>query len=250
MKKKLLIISGLVMFSLVLSGCGGGQEKNKPGEGGESSGNGPENQQEDKSREQSFKGTVKDLLEKGEPLKCNFTHSGENSEMSGVAYVDGEKARQDVSVNQDGQEMETHVIIKEKTVYTWGPMQEGKGMKMSLSELEKQQEQSEEKESEEESQTPESLEESFQYDCSAWSGDSSKFALPGGVEFMDMSEMMQGLQGMQDMQDNLPSSPGEMEDFDPGQMDQGNMENLNEQACEACSMAPNPEQCRVNLGCN
>ncbi|SRR6056297_443150 len=243
MRKKLIIISGLVMFSLVLSGCVGGEKTDKPGEGDKSSGGDSE-----KNQEQSFRGTIKDLLKQGRPLKCNFTHSGEKSEMSGVAYVDGERVRQNVSINQEGKQMETYVIIKDKKVYTWGSMQEGKGMKMDLSELEKQQKQTEK--SEGDGQTPESLDESFQYDCSAWSGDSSKFSLPSGVEFMDMSEMMQGLQGMQDIQNNLPSGPEDIEDFDSGQVDQGNMENLNQQACEACSMAPNPEQCRSNLGCN
>lgn len=236
-----------MLAPLVLSGCLGGDEDTQKQK------KNAEGQKQEQQKKQSFKGTIKTLLEKGEPLKCNFSHSGEKSRMSGTAYVDGEKVRQDVSIDQEGEQMNTHVIVKNKQVYTWTSMQPGQGIKMDLSELEAKQKQNQKTEKKSESKTPQGVSESFEYNCSAWSGEDSKFTLPGGVEFMDLGGMMNQMQdAQQDLPENLPSSPEEAEELKQQgseAINQNDTEKMKQQACEACSMAPNPEECRANLGC-
>jgi len=124
--------------------------------------------------------SLKDLLAFGGSQKCTFSDSGS----SGTFYVSGGKARGDFSSTVAGKTEMTHMIMDGQISYVWVDGQK-QGFKMSASDMASAQ-------SSAPAAAPKAVDanKKMDYSCSPWAADSTMFALPAGVQFMDMSAMM------------------------------------------------------------
>lgn len=164
----------------------------------------------------SSSGTMKDLIARGSS-QCQVTDPSNGS--SGTVYVGGGKMRGDfTSQTSSGTTITSHMISDGQTVYVWSSAMP-QGIKMAVS--------ASSQTSASGTQNP--YNENVNYTCSAWSVNSSEFALPAGVTFEDMSAMIQGSAGA-----STGASAG------------------NAAQCSACDQAPNATakaQCRAALQC-
>lgn len=235
MKKKFIALTGLfVLMIFVLAGCGDQtqqQEQNQI----QNENSQQINQRENESN--SVKGTFKELLGQGKRLKCEFSFENTETKMHGVAYTDGQRMYQEVFVDQGDldEDIKTSLITKNNQVYMWNSMQPEQGMKISLNEVKSDPEMTEE--------TNESLEspglsQSFDYKCEPWQVNDEKFEIPSDKNFMDMNSFMRGQQGGAQNDNNNPEKS-----TTPNSM------NMNQQACDACQYAPNPDECLEEMGC-
>lgn len=175
----------------------------------------------------SDKKSLRDLLGLGRSQKC--TYSEPESGSSGTVYVSGNESRADFAYKlPDGAEQVSHMIIKEDKMYLWIEGEET-GYLMSLSEDEDGQE------SEGEAQAPETvdLDQAIDYRCEDWSVDDSKFTLPAGVEFKDLSALIE-------FEAPEAGETGSLEESDSPA-----------DACVVCDSLPveAQEQCRESLNC-
>jgi hypothetical protein len=169
----------------------------------------------------SGQGSFKDLLALGKSLKCDSSFTSNGNTSTGTTYIAGGNMRGDFSSQIEGRTMQTHMIIKDQTSYTWV---EGSGtamgFKMALNS----------------SSTPNSISKTprsadinqqINYNCQSWSEDSAQFDLPAGVTFQDQSQMM--------VSPKLPV---------------GGQATGNASACAACNSAGSGKaQCLAALGC-
>lgn len=166
--------------------------------------------------------SIKELIARGENLKCTFSRSDENSSMDGVVYVAGGKMRGDFSLVQDGQSFDSHMIQDAEVAYMWstgGPMG-ATGFKVAVTE-------DWETTADGETYQAVNLEDPLDTKCSAWLPDTSKFVPPADITFQDLSQqLMQAEQSAAD---------------------------LSAQQCAACDMIPDAAskaECRTALGCS
>ena len=232
MKNQTFALAGLFFLMLfVFAGCG---EKNQQQVQNKEENQSSRQEQQNENKDNSIKGTFQDLIGQGNKLKCEFSFKDQTMQMNGTAYTDGDKMYQEIFVNQEGMEIENNIIVKDNQVYSWNSMQPDQGIKMDLNEFENNPEMIEEDET---STTNPGLNQSFEYKCEPWQVDNKKFEVPTDKNFMDMNAFMKGQSS--DNPNNAsgnstnPPSPG----------------NLNQQACDACQYAPNPNECMQELGC-
>jgi len=201
MKKKLLPLILLVILSFAVTGC-------LPKKGGVQTGQDQmdQTQQETPKKDDSFVGSIKDLMAKAMPLMCTFSAETEDGDMEGTVYVHGEKVRTDTSMDvPELGNVDTHYISDGTWAYTWGAHME-QGIKMNLADLEGETPDASEMalgEYEGDYKGTVDMDGRFAYDCKPWMVDSSKFAPPSDVTFMDMGEWMKDIQeqfeGMEDL---------------------------------------------------
>ena len=176
------------------------------------------------NEEESFLGSIQDLLTRGKSLKCTYNIADGEGEATGVIYVSGNKIRSEVEITEDaGGKMKVDSIITEDWMYTWNSFMPG-GTKMNIKEM---QSETGEDYSQDEA---DKMKEEMDYKCRSWIPDNSKFAVPADVEFKDMTEMMQG--------------------FDMEEMEE-NAERANAELCEMCEMLTGEarDACRAEAEC-
>jgi hypothetical protein len=180
------------------------------------------------SRMQNVGSTFAAILAGGQNVQCDYSFSDGTNQSSGRVYVadGGERLRGDFTITAPTT-MEAHMIRDGGHNYIWSSMMEGQGMKMTVT--------AENRNTlfdTDEAGIPDDV----NYNCAPWSVDASVFALPTGVEFMDMSAQMEQLKNM------MPAGAGAS---GSGSADVKAMQ------CAACDQAPGEarEQCRVALGC-
>jgi len=120
-------------------------------------------------------------------------------------------------LSQNGTATEGHIIRDGEFNYTWGSFSP-QGIKVKVT--------SENKNSLIDDKSGALIDNSVNYKCNDWRVDSSKFELPSGVEFMDISGQMEAMQ----------DAAGGIE----------------ESQCSACNQAPDEvskQQCLQALGC-
>lgn len=188
-KKKTFI---LLSVGLLLSGCVLGGNKQKAEEGGTKT-------SRDK-QEQTVKGSLGDLLGKASGQKCSWSYDEEGIESSGTVYVGKDKMYGEMeSRMQAGEEvvtMEMKMINDGEAFYQWSEDTK-QGTKMTIAEMEKMQEEGTNEASPETQAKIESMQKEYEYSCSNWKIDNSKFEVPGDVEFVDMSAVMEDTEQMQ-----------------------------------------------------
>lgn len=123
-----------------------------------------------------FSGSLQDLAARGGAYRCTFAHESAAAVSEGTVYVSGSDIRGDFSSEAQGLAVESHMIQSGGYVYVWSPMMP-QGFKS--------------KSDADSAGTPAGmsgqyadLTQSYDYDCEAWSGDQSTFALPAGVTFI------------------------------------------------------------------
>jgi len=165
--KKLAFCSLLILPLIFLSGCG-----NTTGGG-----------------EETFNGSMKELVEKGKPVKCTFSITEENQPLTGIIYVAGEKKmRSDYEMVQNNQTIKSSMINDGDILYLWSDMMP-QGIKMNMKEMENL-------EQEDTAAGGDNLEqwnEKMEFKCVKWKVDNSMFETPKGMEFIDWTEMIKNL---------------------------------------------------------
>ncbi|MFZ2663977.1 MAG: hypothetical protein WAX66_01310 [Patescibacteria group bacterium] len=214
MKRKLFSIAGLILVSILLTGCA---PKNKE--------EGISTSKEDSSQEENLSGSLLDLVKLGKNVKCTFGAKDENGESIGTTYVSGNKSRSDfIATTSDGQEFESHSITDNDWIYIWTSQTE-QGTKMKLSELPK----NDEIDKVSKSESLESFNENFDYKCSKWIVDESKFNVPSNITFVDFTEIMKNMQTQtENLKENLKGMCG---------------------ACDLAGDTDKAAECKKSLGC-
>ncbi len=183
MPKKNLLIAGAVVVLLILVGAGYMvMSKSSKGSATESA------VSTDTAQEQSgvsaTKESIKSLFSAGKSVTCTVTYPDNGG--GGTMYIADKKMRGDFSTKDSGgKQIESHMILDGDTSYSWMGTQ---GVKMKIdasvaaspatgttqqaADLDKQQD----------------------MNCSSWSVDNSKFAIPADVKFMDVSGFTQQTQ--------------------------------------------------------
>ena len=132
----------------------------------------------------SFTGSWNDLVKRGGNYACEINHQGANDSTTGMVYVSGTSVRGTFYSNTSAGAVTSNMLKKGDTVYVWTSAYPT-GFVMKATAMG------------DSAQTGTSgqgvdANQSYNWNCSAVGADASQFALPSGIEFMDLSEMMQG----------------------------------------------------------
>ena len=222
MNKNILIVAVLLIFALAAGGYfvfgKDLSQKVKPSSSG---------QKQSEVLDTESPKSIRTLLESTTPQKCSFKDNMENIEMNGVVYIANKKMRGDYDSNILGKQMITHLIYDGDFTYMWteGDVQ---GYKMANK-------QEVPNEVVQETKQQIDIDKLMDIRCDNWLVDELVFALPAGVEFVDIKTMIPtGL--------SQPTSPA-----DGAATDQ--------QAGKDCSVCDNvpqevQSQCLTAMGCN
>lgn len=124
-------------------------------------------------------GTIRDLLALGGNATCTFNQTSDSGKMSGTVYISGNMMRGDfIMTSQSNTSMDSHMIRNGDVMYAWTGNQ---GAKMNFAGMATTSTQTDQQVN---------LDQKVDYDCGAWSPDSSKFTVPTTVNFMDISANM------------------------------------------------------------
>lgn len=175
----------VICVAVLLSGCTvGGPAKNSD-----------VSKQGDQASEESFSGTMRDLMNRGKSVQCEWMAKGDGDDVTkGSLYISGKKFRQIIKSESTDPEignMEIEAISDGEYMYTWNSKDKQNGMKMKLDEAEETAD-STAKDAPKEQQV--NIDNKFDYKCKNWNADQSMFTAPSGVNFVDLSEMMKGFQ--------------------------------------------------------
>ncbi len=140
---------------------------------------------------QGMQNTLKGLLGLGQSQTCTYT-VGEGLGTSTV-YISGGKMSMETMVGTGSTSITSHMIMDGKTSYSWMDGQKT-GYKMDFEAMQGNTTKGDVGNSGQANIDPNKQ---FNFKCSNWTPDSSKFTLPAGVEFTDMTKMMQDMQKMQ-----------------------------------------------------
>jgi hypothetical protein len=165
--------------------------------------------------ENSFTGTIKDLLSRQTAMKCTAEYILEAGKQSQTIYSDGKNTRLETKAVINGNESKAYVVIKDGWEYIWNDIKiEGapvpnSGMKIKFSELDKNNASSGADPSE---QAGLNMEKPMDFSCQPWTVSASMFELPSNIEFVDYTAQTN------DLINNAPAD-----------------------ACDACRMMPTSE---------
>lgn len=148
----------------------------------------------EKSKEKTSPSTMtslKDLLALNKSQMCTYEYSDpEGGSVKGVTYISGGKMRGDFTTTANGKSISGAMVKDSKFVYTWSPDTK-QGFKMEVTEVEKSVIDKDDTTTSKEQKT-QSIDEDTKYDykCSNWTTDSSKFTPPSDIKFTDYSAMI------------------------------------------------------------
>jgi uncharacterized protein YdeI (BOF family) len=155
-------------------------------------------QQTTGSKMEEITGSLADILKMGSAVKCNGNYSGDSGEMNVTVYTSGNKSYSEMTVDTPDQgTFMTYSIYDGDWLYTWGDY--GMASKMKVSDI---QELSGKAPSDvptpkdyqgSETEGPQAFEQQFDYSCTPWVVESSKFTPPSDVEFTDIGQMMKNM---------------------------------------------------------
>jgi hypothetical protein len=184
---------------------------------------------ESQSQGTSAGNTLRQLLGTGVSQTC--TYSDTDLGASGTIFVKDGKMRGDFEYNSEGNVISSYTIIDSETMYVWTEGQTD-GFKIALNQTAADESASDQNPSPLTSESMD-LDKQIDYNCSAWSGDSSKFELPSDIDFKDVSEMTESVTGIME---NLQSGDDEGSTVD---------------RCQYCDSLPDESkpQCLQAFGC-
>ncbi len=134
------------------------------------------------TQEQTFKGTIEDLLKKGDKMTCTVDMSMQGVETKWIYYFDGKTMKNEVSMNIGGQKMNTYTLIKDGYIYV---RKDGssQGMKFPYEEI------SEGEGSATNTSTKDILgADMMDFSCTKGIQDTSVFTIPQNITFPDMKQ--------------------------------------------------------------
>ncbi|MFA7216377.1 MAG: hypothetical protein WC095_00080 [Candidatus Paceibacterota bacterium] len=131
----------------------------------------------DTTTEESFTGSVLDLVNKGGNYECTFSHTTGVGTSNGTVYISGQKVRGNFvsEVSMANMTVRSYMISDETSVYTWTDMT-SQGYKAPVSK------------GATEANTSQSFDygQSLDYTCKGWVVDPSVFVLPSDIEFIEV----------------------------------------------------------------
>jgi hypothetical protein len=142
------------------------------------------------------KTALKDLLAGGKVEKCTWSAVENGNGVSGTLYVSGKEFRQE-TVTTDAKtqaKSQNYSLSDGTTIYTWGGMMGGRGIKISMASLENMVTGTP---SGSPSQVNSVLNQQYQYQCEPWTADDSQFVPPTNITFSDMSQLIKNMQGFE-----------------------------------------------------
>jgi hypothetical protein len=123
-----------------------------------------------------FRGSLQQLVARAGSWQCTIDVTTQGVPTKGTTYIADGKVRADfVSAVPGYTDIESHMIMRDNTVYTWSSLM-AQGMKFPIQDGQLQ---GERKSTE---VTPQ-FDQAYDYSCAAWQTDESKFALPSGITF-------------------------------------------------------------------
>ncbi|MFQ5540847.1 MAG: hypothetical protein ACE5F4_01220 [Candidatus Paceibacteria bacterium] len=120
-----------------------------------------------------FVGTMADLLSRGGTWRCTFSRTDGNATTRGTVYVDTERVRGDFESDVQGITLDSHLIVRDGSLYAWSPVTPG-GIRAPYL-LERSMEGDEHA----------SLRETYTHECRAWTPNETVFELPD-IEFISI----------------------------------------------------------------
>jgi outer membrane lipoprotein-sorting protein len=117
--------------------------------------------------------SMKELVDKGEPVKCTFTQVTSNADSNGTVYIADGKVRGDFETTSAGQNFNSYMISDGSDIYVWSSLTT-QGFKMPVSNTPS---------AGAESQNGVSYDQKLNYDCDPWNKDVSVFVLPANISF-------------------------------------------------------------------
>lgn len=125
---------------------------------------------------QDFTGSLQELIARGGSWKCDVSVTVENITTTGTNYVGGGKVRADfTSVVPQYGTITSHMIMRDNTVYSWSDLSP-QGLKFAV-------ENGEVQDTRTSTEATPQFDQAYDYTCSAWPTDESKFTLPTGITF-------------------------------------------------------------------
>jgi len=154
---------------------------------------------------EAFTGSLAELATRGDSLQCDFNYNDEFSTQTGMMYIDGDRFAGNISMDQDGDITIANILRTDDTQYIYGTANgEDIAFKTPLNDI-----LSKDKEGDAASAAALlDFSDDYNFDCSPWHVDESKFDVPGDVDFLDLSDLLQGLPGLPGLDGEVPSLDG------------------------------------------
>lgn len=130
----------------------------------------------------AFHGSLNDLIARGGNYQCTFTYSGPTSVSNGTVFIAGDRisGKFSTKVPQVPTTIDTFMVEKESSVYTWSSILPNQGFKSPVT-----------RNITPDQKTPTANTQTFDgsqtvdYKCESWIVDESKFVLPPTVKFLE-----------------------------------------------------------------
>ncbi len=177
----------------------------------------------------TVKGTLFDILNLGKSTKCVGSVDMGDGKVSTTVYASGKKSYSENIVETEDGEFKTYAVFDGEWMYSWGDM--GIASKMKIDELADLNKPAEEIEEDADMAEDLAMPEDYEYKCTPWLADPSKFNPPADIEFVDWTETLKGF-----------SEAAE----------KGDMDSLKESGCAACNMLQDDAakaDCMANFNC-
>lgn len=128
----------------------------------------------------STSGTLRGLLALGGSWTCTVENKNPGAESTGTVYLSGQMMRGDFMLKNQATS-EAHMIKTGNDMYVWNGAQ---GAKMSLDMT------TPAGNTQAKTSNGVDLDQKVDYQCQSWTKDESKFAVPSGVNFIDLAAML------------------------------------------------------------
>ncbi len=131
-------------------------------------------------------GSFRSLAASVAPRRCSIISGSGPSATNGVLYIASGNVRGDFTGSAGAGSVESHMIVKRNVSYIWSSAT-AQGFKMSVP--------SASSGGQESVSGSLSYDQTVEYSCEPWSVDQSKFSLPTGISFSDVSQVQSGAAG-------------------------------------------------------
>jgi len=179
--RKTILVCCLVFSLVVFAGCGKKDDVKN------------EVKKQDKQTEGKFMGTFRDLMKKGEAVKCEYQVTMEGFDQKNTLYISGEKMRMDGVTKMAGQgQITNHMISVDGYNYIWNEDGTKRGTKMKMEGEGIANEDDFENVQDQNMQVD--FDTAVNMDCDKWNEDKKLFVPPSDITFDDFSEMLKGFE--------------------------------------------------------
>lgn len=153
----------------------------------------------------SISGSFQDLMNMDKSMHCTWNYQDQNGSGDGEVYVSGEKFRANVNIQTPQGQVTSNSVSDGTWMYQWSNATP-QGLKINLQDIQDLAPDAADDQPEHAQGAYQTLTEKYSYNCDPWTVDQSQFQVPAGVNFIDFSQTIQQMQGqMEDIQNNACS---------------------------------------------